>query len=540
MSQTIQELQKIVYEVMEDIYGGAPTQRIVEEIYTIIVSLNLNSKDIKERCADLLTLVLYLYEKLGIKYSFKIPDPKREPFGVIYKLNSPSNKVYIGQSRRFLKRMHEYKYSRNTKKQPKLKNAISKYGFDNFAISILSICDNIMDLNDKEIFWIKKYKSDIEGYNIRSGGSVSPMSEETKEKLSKNNWLRARGATQEYRDKMSIACAGHKNGFYGKHHSDLTKNNLSKLFKGKEMSKSTKEKMRLSHIGLKQTEDTKRKKSLVLSKNVYKVTLKGNTEIINNLTSYALKIGVSPAALFTVFSNKRKSHKNIYVQKLFDGTTGDKLRVGIFGGAMNPITLGHVEVIEMLLKKDIFDQIWVTPCNKHVFGKGMVSSLHRIKMCELAILNKEKVHIFTKEIIENYTGSTYKFMRDVIKSFPTCDFSFIIGLDNANTFDQWVNYEELERLARFVVIPRTSEKPKKGVSWYLRDPHLYIEPDEPLMEISSTMVRKDLELLYLASTSTTINQEYLNDPSRAYNTGLNKDVKEYILKNRLYLPYVQK
>jgi nicotinic acid mononucleotide adenylyltransferase len=75
------------------------------------------------------------------------------------------------------------------------------------------------------------------------------------------------------------------------------------------------------------------------------------------------------------------------------------------------------------------------------------------------------------------------------------DFSFIIGLDNANTFDKWVNYEELERMARFVVVPRKGINRDPNVTWYLSDPHIYLSPDNDIPDISSTVVRETLEIM---------------------------------------------
>lgn len=50
----------------------------------------------------------------------------------IYKITSPSGKIYIGQSRDLDKRLKSYKCgSSKTKGQPKLYNSFEKYGIDN-------------------------------------------------------------------------------------------------------------------------------------------------------------------------------------------------------------------------------------------------------------------------------------------------------------------------------------------------------------------------------------------------------------------------
>ena len=51
----------------------------------------------------------------------------------IYKITSPSNKIYIGQAVNILKRWKDYKSIKN-RNQPKLDNSLNKYGFENHIL----------------------------------------------------------------------------------------------------------------------------------------------------------------------------------------------------------------------------------------------------------------------------------------------------------------------------------------------------------------------------------------------------------------------
>lgn len=88
--------------------------------------------------------------------------------GIIYKItNKVNNKVYIGQTRYTLEfrwRQHQHK-----KDNTHFHNAIRKYGPENFSVEVLEECD-YEDLNSKEIFYIAKYNSFAEGYNLTLGG----------------------------------------------------------------------------------------------------------------------------------------------------------------------------------------------------------------------------------------------------------------------------------------------------------------------------------------------------------------------------------
>jgi group I intron endonuclease len=102
--------------------------------------------------------------------------------GKIYKLTSPSGKIYIGQTIQPInRRWNDYRTCK-CKDQPKLFHAIKKYGFSNFSASVIEICDPSI-LNDRETHWITHYNSVNEGYNCTHGGEHPIFSAESIEKI---------------------------------------------------------------------------------------------------------------------------------------------------------------------------------------------------------------------------------------------------------------------------------------------------------------------------------------------------------------------
>ena len=108
----------------------------------------------------------------------------------IYKITSPSNKVYIGQSINCENRKIYYR-TLNCKGQPKLYNSLKKYGWESHIFEIIEYTD---EPNEREIYWICYYNSVENGLNCslggKGGGNKSPQ---TKEKISqsmkgKNTW----------------------------------------------------------------------------------------------------------------------------------------------------------------------------------------------------------------------------------------------------------------------------------------------------------------------------------------------------------------
>lgn len=95
----------------------------------------------------------------------------------IYKFeNKINHHCYIGQSVNIEQRYKDHlNRAKNNSKQEKyslLHKAIQKYGIENFSFEILEECSK-EELNEKEIYWIKKYNSHQKGYNQTDGGNQS-------------------------------------------------------------------------------------------------------------------------------------------------------------------------------------------------------------------------------------------------------------------------------------------------------------------------------------------------------------------------------
>jgi group I intron endonuclease len=141
--------------------------------------------------------------------------------GGIYKIVSPTKKIYIGRTKNLKHRF--LKYSRLLcEKQPKLYSSLKKYGFDHHTMEILSLTDDNNELNSLEIFYIKQYNTfnTKHGLNLTEGGSgmKKKHTDITKQKISsglKNSEkFKSTIKSDEYRKKLSNALKGHVG--YGK------------------------------------------------------------------------------------------------------------------------------------------------------------------------------------------------------------------------------------------------------------------------------------------------------------------------------------
>ena len=139
---------------------------------------------------------------------------------IVYKCTNLVNGFsYIGvttKSIEYRKRTHE-KASKYSNK--KFYNALKKYGFDNFEWSILHECISIDELNSLEKYYIEKYDTFNNGYNLTTGGELKKIiSEESKQLMSSKRleWFKH-----------------NKNGFKGKTHTEETKKILREKRKDK-------------------------------------------------------------------------------------------------------------------------------------------------------------------------------------------------------------------------------------------------------------------------------------------------------------------
>ncbi len=128
----------------------------------------------------------------------------------IYKITSPSGRVYIGKSKNLKKRIKDYKYQCETRKSI-IHDSIRGYGWENHTLEIIEECEN-EKLTEREIFWIKELNSywqdNPKGMNMTRGGEAGG-----------GGWM----YDTERRKKQAERFSGEGGTFYGKKHSEETK-----------------------------------------------------------------------------------------------------------------------------------------------------------------------------------------------------------------------------------------------------------------------------------------------------------------------------
>ena len=132
------------------------------------------------------------------------------------------------------------------------------------------------------------------------------------------------------------------------------------------------------------------------------------------------------------------------------------MRVGIFGGAFDPIHVGHLILAERVRDDAQLDLVRFVPSYKppHKDDRRLTRFEARCDMVTLATTGQPA---FVLDAIEkelpppSYTVNT---LRELALRHPGDTFSLILGADSLHDLPTWYEPRELLRLAELIVVPR--------------------------------------------------------------------------------------
>lgn len=196
------------------------------------------------------------------------------------------------------------------------------------------------------------------------------------------------------------------------------------------------------------------------------------------------------------------------------------MNIALFGGAFNPIHKAHTTLAENVLSECDIDQVIFMPTfiSPHKSMEFAVPFQHRVNMCKIATKDNDKFFVSTLE--ENFNGKSYTFqtLKELKKIYPNDNLFLVTGADMYLTFLQWKNPDEIFRLATLITCPRDDGDFKSLIEYSkVIEKHngKSIILKEPIMDLSSTLVREDVKDAYM-------------------NNLIDQEVYEYIKDNNLY------
>ena len=176
-----------------------------------------------------------------------------------------------------------------------------------------------------------------------------------------------------------------------------------------------------------------------------------------------------------------------------------KLRIGILGGTFDPIHYAHLATVEFIRGKYNLDKVIFIPSGNppHKFW-NITDKKNRYKMVVLATVKNENFVVSDMEIEK--IGKTYTIdtLRELKRTYPTCELFFITGADAICDIEAWKDVAENFKLATFIAATRP------GISLLRAQDHIeklekkynakIITVYVPSLDISSTYIRDQLNL----------------------------------------------
>jgi nicotinate-nucleotide adenylyltransferase len=132
-------------------------------------------------------------------------------------------------------------------------------------------------------------------------------------------------------------------------------------------------------------------------------------------------------------------------------------RIGILGGTLDPIHVGHLETAAAALRALALDRIVILPSHvpPHRNEQPAASSFHRFAMAALAVNGQDRLTVSDAELGApgpSYTASTLDRLRAA--GLESTQIFFITGADAFAEIDTWHRFPEVLDLAHFAVVSR--------------------------------------------------------------------------------------
>jgi len=144
--------------------------------------------------------------------------------------------------------------------------------------------------------------------------------------------------------------------------------------------------------------------------------------------------------------------------------TKNKRRVGLLGGAYDPIHNGHLILADYAKRELNLDNIIFIPCNNSAYTHKNITThaQDRVEMLKLALGNNYDINQY--ELLRggiSYTIDTIKFFTSYCKD---TEFTWIAGADSIANFNAWKDSKEILKLVDVKFATKDFYSPQIGIT----------------------------------------------------------------------------
>lgn len=182
-------------------------------------------------------------------------------------------------------------------------------------------------------------------------------------------------------------------------------------------------------------------------------------------------------------------------------------KVALLGGSFDPIHNGHIAMAKAAIDQLEVDEVWFVLAHQAPLKEFKpTSDEHRLAMLQLVCKQHQQFKVCDLELHRQGTSYTIDTLRDLHQQYPDYQWFWILGADQQAQFEQWKDWQELLKLATFVVVDRNDHLKKDGVR------KQFVMVAMHPVDVSSTQVRQGKRLNLIP-----------------------KEVRQYIVDHELYL-----
>lgn len=175
------------------------------------------------------------------------------------------------------------------------------------------------------------------------------------------------------------------------------------------------------------------------------------------------------------------------------------MKIGVFGGAFNPIHNGHLALAKCYYDSLALDKVLFIPTSvpPHKTADYLVSSADRMNMVRLAVGDHPAFEVLDIEFKRQGKSYTYDTLTELKVLYPDAELYLIIGADQFLTFHCWYNYKAILDMVTVCTSAREDEQEKQALLDYAKSTvemqGRYFIADYPVIKLSSSEIREKVK-----------------------------------------------
>jgi len=136
-------------------------------------------------------------------------------------------------------------------------------------------------------------------------------------------------------------------------------------------------------------------------------------------------------------------------------------RLGLFGGAFNPVHLGHLLVAQAAIEELNLNKLVFIPTCRSPFKQNdeTAPAELRLRWLRMALAGRSDYEIDEQEIRRGGVSFTIETARHYTSQYPNAELFYLIGADNVPRLNEWRDASEVAGLLQFAAVPRPGQAP---------------------------------------------------------------------------------